>query len=133
MENQPGRDESGASQGPGMVAKLAEQVGEKATRMKEAVVDLGRRTVGDIDAQRNPAAAMLDHTAAALHQKTDRVASLAHSTAEQFQATAHYVRDHDVNAMGRDLQDLVRRYPARALVGAAVIGFVIARAVRTRA
>lgn len=127
MDNQPGR------QGPGMVARIAEQVGEKANHLKDAVVDLGRRTVGGIDAQRNPAAVMLDHTAVALHQQTDRVASLAHSTAEQFQATAHYVREHDVSAMGRDIQELVKRYPAPALVGAAVIGFVIARAVRTRA
>lgn len=133
MNNEFDRDEFGAVQGPGMAARVVEQVTEQASHMKEAAVDLGRRAAVGIDAQRSPAAATLDHTAAGLHQQADRVASLAHSTAGQFQATAHYLRTHDVNAMGRDVQELVKRYPAQALVGAALIGFVVARAVRTRA
>ena len=97
-----------------------------------AVADFGRKTVDSIDAQRGPAAATLDHTASALHQQVDRVAGVAHATADRLQATADYVRTRDMKSMADDVVDLVRRYPGPALAAAAAVGFLVARVVRTR-
>ena len=134
MENQFNRDANSASgQGTGTAARMKEQIGEKAGQAKDAVADFGRTTVERIDAQRGPAAVTLEHTASALHQQADKVAGMAHATADQLQATADYVRKHDMKAMAKNVEDLVRRYPAQALAAAAMVGFVVARVFRTRA
>ncbi len=110
---------------PGTAARITDQVAQKAEQAKEAVADFGRRTVEGIDAQRGPTAATLDQSASALHQQADKVASVAH-------ATADYVRTQDVAAMAKDVEDLVRRYPGPALAVAAAVGFFAARAIRPR-
>jgi ElaB/YqjD/DUF883 family membrane-anchored ribosome-binding protein len=113
-----------SGQGTGTAARLREQV--------DAVADVGRKAVDRIDAQRDPVAATLDHTASALHQQADQVAGVAHATADHLHATAAYVRQHDMKAMAKDVGDLVRRYPGPALAAAAAVGFLIAHVVRPR-
>jgi ElaB/YqjD/DUF883 family membrane-anchored ribosome-binding protein len=129
MENQF-RD--GSSSLAGTAARIKEQVGERAVQAKDAVVDFGRKTVENIDAQREPAAGTLDQTASVLHEQAERVAGAARATADRLHATADYVRKQDVKAMAKDVEDLVRRYPGPALAIAAVIGFMTARVLRTR-
>ena len=84
-----------------------------------------------IDAQRAPAASALDKTASALHQTADKVGSAAHATGDKIQATADYVRQTDVKGMMNDVQDLVKRYPGQSLAAAAVVGFLLARGLRS--
>jgi ElaB/YqjD/DUF883 family membrane-anchored ribosome-binding protein len=112
--------------------RMVEQAVEKVGRAQEAVVDFGRQALEGVDAQRRPVAARLEHAASGLHQQTDRVAGVAHSAADKVQATADYVRGNRVSAMAKDVGNLVRRYPAQALVVAAVAGFVVARVIRPR-
>ena len=130
MENQF-RDGSTSSLA-GTAARIKEQVGERAVQAKDAVVDFGRKTVDNIDAQRGPAAGTLDQTASVLHEQAERVAGAARATADRLHATADYVRKQDVKAMARDVEDLVRRYPGPALAIAAAVGFMTARVLRTR-
>jgi len=126
MENQF-RDGSSSS-----LAGTAARIGERAAQAKDAVVDFGRKTVENIDAQRAPAAGTLDQTASVLHEQGERVAGAARATADRLHATADYVRKQDVKAMARDVEDLVRRYPGPALAIAAAVGFMTARVLRTR-
>ena len=105
----------------------AAQFGEKAAQAKDAVVDFGRKAVDNLDAQRGPAAGTLDQTATALHEQAERVAGAARATADKLHATADYMRNQDVKAMAKDVEDLVRRYPGPALAIAAVVGFMTAR------
>jgi len=130
MENQF-RDGNSSSLA-GTAARIKEQVGEKAVQAKEAVVDFGRKTVENIDAQRGSAAGTLDQTASVLHEQADRVAGAARATADRLRATADYVRKQDLKAMTTDVEELVRRYPGPALAVAAVVGFMTARVLRTR-
>jgi len=104
----------------------------KAADARNAVADFGRRTVDTMDAQRQPAAATIDHTASALQQQADRVTGVANAAADRLRTAADYVRNNDMKAMGQDVQELVRRYPGQALVAAAVLGFFVARAMRSR-
>jgi ElaB/YqjD/DUF883 family membrane-anchored ribosome-binding protein len=124
-----GTGTSGAASGT--AARLKEQISEKAADVKERVSDFGRRTADKIDASRGPAADSLDRTASALHAKSDRVASAAHATADKLQATAEYVRDHDFKQMGDDVTELVKRYPGQSLAAAAILGFLLARVMRS--
>jgi ElaB/YqjD/DUF883 family membrane-anchored ribosome-binding protein len=133
MENQIRSDiNRAAEQATGTLAKMKEQAGEKAGQAREAVVDLGRKTVDSIDAQRGAAAVTLDQSASTLHQQTDRIAGVAHATADTLQVTADYVRKRDLKSMAEDAQDLVRRYPGPALAVAVTIGFLVARGLRTQ-
>jgi cell division septum initiation protein DivIVA len=133
MEDQFNRDTSSASgQGLGTAARMKEQVQEKAVQAKDAVVDFGRKTVDSIDAQRVPAAGGLDQTASTLHQQADKVAGVAHSAADKIQATADYVRHTDLKGMAEDVQDIVKRYPGQSLAAAAILGFLVARGLRSR-
>jgi ElaB/YqjD/DUF883 family membrane-anchored ribosome-binding protein len=44
------------------------------------------------------------------------------------EATARYVREHDVQDMMADLENLVRRHPGQSLIAAATVGFLLGRA-----
>jgi ElaB/YqjD/DUF883 family membrane-anchored ribosome-binding protein len=115
----------------GTAARLKEQISDKAADVKDRVTDFSRRTADKLDASREPAASTLDRTASALHSKSDRVASAAHATADKIQATADYVRDHDFKEMANDVQELVKRYPGQSLAAAAILGFLVARVMRS--
>jgi hypothetical protein len=133
MENQFTSDINSASgQATSTLAKMKEQAGEKAGQAKDAVVDFGRKTLDNIDAQRGTAAVTLDRSASTLHQQADRIAGVAHATADKLQATADYVRTQDLKVMAEDVRDLVRRYPGPALAVAATVGFLVARGLRTQ-
>lgn len=94
------------------------------------MVDFGRRAVDSVDAQRRPVAATLEHSASVLHEQTDRVAGMAHATADGMRATADYVRENDLAGMSGGVGDFVRRYPVQCLIAAAVAGFCVARVLR---
>jgi ElaB/YqjD/DUF883 family membrane-anchored ribosome-binding protein len=104
----------------GTAARLKEQISDKAADVKERVTDFGRKTADKIDASRGPAADSLNRTASA-----------SHATADKLQATADYVRDHDFKEMAEDVTELVKRYPGQSLAAAAILGFLLARVMRS--
>jgi ElaB/YqjD/DUF883 family membrane-anchored ribosome-binding protein len=122
---------TGTGSAAGTAARLKEQISDKAADVRDRVTDFGRKTADKIDASREPAAASLDRTASALHSKSDRVASAAHATADKLQATAEYVRNHDFKEMAGDVEELVKRYPGQSLAAAAVLGFLLARVMKS--
>ncbi|MDP9337282.1 MAG: hypothetical protein M3P45_00275 [Acidobacteriota bacterium] len=129
--DRPFGDQSSTGAATGTAARLKEQISEKAADVRDRVNDFGRKTADKIDASREPAAASLNRTASALHAQSDRVAGAAHATADKLQATADYVRDHDFKEMAADVTDLVKRYPGQSLAAAAVLGFLLARVMRS--
>jgi len=116
--------------GAGTAARMKETVSDKASEAKDKVVQYGRQAVDKLDAQRFPAANALEQTASVLHENSDKAASVSHRAADKIQATAEYIRQHDLNAMGEDVSGLIRRYPAQSMAAAAVLGFVLARSFR---
>lgn len=133
MENEFGKDVKPLSRpGTGAAAALKEQLGEKAAQAKDAMTDLGRKTIESIDAQRGSAAVTLDQTASGLRHQADKAVGVAHAAADTLHATADYVRRNDTAGMASDVRDLVRRYPVQAIVSAIAVGFFVARALRTR-
>jgi len=104
------------------------------TQVKDKVASVGRAAAEKIDSNRQSAASGLENAASTLHEKADglpggeKVSELAHTAADKLGATAEYVREHDVSGMAADLERLVRRNPGPALLSAAVIGFLVGRA-----
>lgn len=105
-----------------------------ATDMKDKVTDLGRSAAEKLDIDRDTAAGGIDKAASALHGTAEnlpggeKVAHLAHATADKLSATAEYVRSHDANRMMSDVETLVKNNPGPSLIAAAVVGFLVARA-----
>ena len=56
-----------------------------------------------------------------------RVRRAAHAAAESLDHTAKYIHEHDVASMVADVKRLVKDNPVPALIGAAILGFVLAR------
>jgi hypothetical protein len=139
--NNPNSETSYGQPEGGAATAARMKLSEKAAEVKEKAADFGRRTVDSIDGSRENTAGALDQTAAKLHSggdqlsgaahiAADRISGVAHGTAEKLQAAADYIRETDLKGMGKDLKDIVKRYPGPALAAAAVLGFIVARGFR---
>ena len=117
---------SGTFNGP--ADSVTDQVANAATQWKEKVSDLGKSAVNKLDGSRESAAGGLESAASALHTNAESANGMAQSTAAKLYSTADYLRGNDVKAMMKDVEELVRRNPVPAMVAAAVIGFLTARA-----
>lgn len=133
-DNQTGQPwgESTGSGATGTAARMKEQVSEKTADVKTKVAEFGRTVVDKIDSTRESAAGALDQTASSLHSGGDKLSGAAHSAADSLQATADYVRRTDLKGMGKDVEELVKRYPGQSLAVAAVLGFLVARSIGAR-
>jgi ElaB/YqjD/DUF883 family membrane-anchored ribosome-binding protein len=120
-----------SSDGP---SSLGDKISDTATQVKQKASDLGQMAADKIDNNRDAAATGLDKAASTLHDKAEslpggeKVTSLAHATADKLSTTADYVRTHDVNRMMGDVETLVKNNPGPALLVAAAVGFLVARA-----
>jgi hypothetical protein len=108
--------------------------GDNAAEFKSAAADLGQKAGEKIDKGRSAAAGGIASAAESLHGHAndlpggERVASLAHGAADKLSSTADYIRGHDLTAMFEDAKTLVKKNPVPALLGAAAIGFLLAKA-----
>jgi hypothetical protein len=126
----------------GAAAAARMKLSDTTANVKERVADIGRRAADSIDSSRQSAAGALDGTASSLHSRADQISSAAHTaadklqetahtTADKLQATADYVRNTDVRGMVDDLTGIVKRYPGQSLAAAVVLGFLVARGLRS--
>jgi ElaB/YqjD/DUF883 family membrane-anchored ribosome-binding protein len=113
---------------------VGDKLSNTADQVKEKFSEIGTAAKDKIDENRGAAASGLEKAASTLHEKADglsggeKISSLAHSTADKLSNTAEYVRDHDVNRMMSDVEELVKNNPGPSLLAAAVIGFLVGRA-----
>ena len=109
----------------GTISNVAENIKEKASEFTQRVNDT-------IDDKRETAASALSDTASRIHQSAEslpgaKMTSIAHRAADKLDQTSQYIREHDTSAMMEDVLDFVKRYPAQAIVGAVVAGFLAGR------
>ena len=122
----------------GTFSAVGDQASNAASQSQDTISGLGRTAADKIDGNRETAAGGLETVASTLNENADslpggeKIASIAHSTADKLNATADYVREHDVNGMMADVERLVKANPGPALVAAAVLGFLVARAFSSR-
>ena len=107
--------------------------------LKTKAQQVGRNVRAKIEQSREPAAEKLRNAASALHGKADHlpggetVAGMAHKTADTMQATAEYVRQHNLQDMAADVNTFVRKRPGQSLLAAIAAGFLIGRTLRRHA
>jgi ElaB/YqjD/DUF883 family membrane-anchored ribosome-binding protein len=117
-----------------LAAGLGSQIADATARAREKVSELGQTAADTLDSQRGPAASGLSSAADTLRGRADQlpggetVSGLAHSAADTLQSTADYVRQHDLQRMLGDVEQVVKRNPGPALLAAAFVGFLVGRA-----
>jgi hypothetical protein len=128
----------GTSSAADMASATDDQTSGAASQAKEKVSAVGRAAAGKIDDNRVNVAGGLETAASTLHERAEslpggeKVSGFAHSAADKLSTTADYVRQHDVNSMMADVQEMVKKNPGPALVLSAVLGFLVARAFSSR-
>lgn len=106
---------------------MKKTIADKAADAKETVNEFGRRAADKLEESRESTARALESTSTSLHSGADQFSDMGHYAADRLQATADYVRENNLESIFEDLQNVVRRYPAQALAGAAILGFFVAR------
>lgn len=102
---------------------LTSNVVDATSRVQEKASDAfrtGRMATADV----------LDATATRIDASGEKVANVAHTTAEKMHAGAGYVREHGGRDMLKDVESLIKAHPGKFLIGAAILGFLAGRAFR---
>ncbi|HEX4049716.1 MAG TPA: hypothetical protein VHY19_02400 [Steroidobacteraceae bacterium] len=103
------------------VGEMKEQLGEAASRARSKV-----------DGVRKPIADKLHDTAGKVREHADRISDAAGTAADRLEASANYVKSRDARRMAQDLVGVIKKHPAQALLIAGVVGFLVARAFRSK-
>jgi ElaB/YqjD/DUF883 family membrane-anchored ribosome-binding protein len=101
-------------------------------KMKDQLSAVADQADDKFNGARHSAADKLQGAARTVRRGGDAVAGAAHGAAEKLTSTASYLKGHDARRMARDLMEIVKKYPGRAVLLAGVLGFFVARAVRRR-
>ena len=115
-------------------SNLSDRVSDAVEQTKGKLTEFGSAAADKIDQNRIAAASGLEGAAGTLHQRADqlpggeKVSNMAHSAADKLSATADYVRQNDLNSMMSDVESFVKKNPGPALLVAAGLGFLVARA-----
>jgi hypothetical protein len=108
------------------------------SQVKSSASDLGEAAAEEIDSRRRAAAAGIKSAAKSLHEKADdlpggeRVSDVAHGAADKLNSTANYIRRRNFTGMARDVRKVVKDNPLPALVGAAALGYLLAKVFASR-
>jgi ElaB/YqjD/DUF883 family membrane-anchored ribosome-binding protein len=96
----------------------------------------GRNLANDAEALRDDAADVVseatDAAADIASRVQDRASAIGKKAVDQFNATAGYLREHEIKEMADDLNSWVKSHPTQALIAAAALGFVAAALLRRR-
>ncbi len=96
------------------------------------------RAAEAINAARLRAADTMDSAANSMHARADnlpgtrKLAEVTHRAADKVGAGAQYLRDHRTGEMVDDLLQLIREHPGKSVLAALALGFMTARALRTK-
>lgn len=119
------------------ITKMAQTaIVDIATKAKDQAHAVAQAAADTVDQNRGTAARLLTNAASIIDDSATRlpggegVTRLAEAAAEQIDATAQYVREHNSQQMMADLKQFVRRHPGAAVVGAAVVGVLVGRGFR---
>lgn len=112
-------------------------VADAAGRAQEQARRYGQRAMDAVESGRESAASTLDSAASGIRAKADslpggaEVGRFARRAADKIGGAAQYLRDHEVKDLMSEAQSFVKEHPAQALIGAAVVGFLAGRSMRS--
>jgi|ERR1051326_2094563 ElaB/YqjD/DUF883 family membrane-anchored ribosome-binding protein len=118
------------------INKVVDKVTDIAGRMKEQAGNAAEKAGEGLEQGRKSTADTLQRTASVLRDKAEDLpggemtAGIVERVADTMESTGAYLREHDMSDMKADVERIVRRNPAQALIIAGVAGFILGRAFR---
>jgi len=103
-----------------------------AAEVKDQVSEAASRAKSKFEGVRKPVADKLNDAADKVREHADRLSGAAGNAADRLEASADYIKSRDARRMAQDLVSVIKKHPAQSLVIAGVVGFLIARAFRSR-
>jgi ElaB/YqjD/DUF883 family membrane-anchored ribosome-binding protein len=100
-------------------------------KIKDQLAEVAGTAGAKLDSARQSAAGRLHDAAKTVRQGGEAVAGAAQSTAKKLAASADYLDSHDAKRMMKDLMEVVKKHPGRSILIAGVVGFLIARTLRS--
>jgi hypothetical protein len=118
------------------VQDVASDAGQKAQDWAGSVADKAQETAAAAVHKTDDGIAAVGHKMNALGEKLREAAptngamgSAASAVADELQAEGHYLEGHGLEAIGKDLTDVVRRHPIPALLIGFGIGCLLGMAI----
>lgn len=115
----------------------SDTVADAASRAQEQAKRYGQRAMDAVESGRQSAASTLDDAASGIRSKADalpggpEVGRFARRAADRIGGAAQYLREHEVKDMMSEVESFIKEHPAQALLGAAVVGFLAGRSMRS--
>lgn len=111
---------------------MAEETARGARqRAREAIQEAAGRARDTAERAREGAAGGIESAAERLRERTEGAEGIQGAAgtklAEGMEKTAGYLKEHDTRSMLTGVKRYVREHPARSVLGAAAIGFVLGR------
>ena len=123
----------------GAVHTIASKAEEKVRELREAARsqaalrahELGAKAQYRLDAERDRVASRIEDAAVRLRQRGDVAGPIGHTAGEQvatrLEAAAGYLHEHPSDEIAGDVSTYVKQHPLRAVVAAAVVGYLFGR------
>jgi len=114
---------------------MADKYASRDSAQGASFGDAARAATKNLDEARPAIADRLGTVASTIEDRAEnipggqRVKEFAQAAADGLSSTADYVRSHDARRMVSDVEAVVRNNPGPALLVAAVLGFIVGRAV----
>jgi ElaB/YqjD/DUF883 family membrane-anchored ribosome-binding protein len=127
------------SHGEASVHTFASKAEGKARELREAarsqaaqrVHQLGTKAQDRIDAERDRVASRIQDAAQRVRMRGDAAGPIGHTAGDQvatrLEAAAGYLHEHPSDEIAGDVATYVKQHPLRAVVAAAVVGYLFGR------
>jgi len=106
-----------------------------AYQAKDKAQEWASTASGKIDSARSTLGSGLESAAGQIRDKGPReglFGSTTSNVAEGVESAGAYLREHDFSEMGKDMTNLIRRYPIQSLLVGIGVGFLLARSTSSR-
>lgn len=113
---------------------IAAEAGDMASQARDKAQDWASTAGQKVDHAREAVGGGLESFANQIREKAPHegmIGSSAESVADSVRAAGEFIREHDLADMGKEMTNLVRRYPVQSLLIGIGIGFLLARSTRS--
>jgi hypothetical protein len=114
--------------------EAATAVGEMAGQAKTKAQELAATAADKAEDARRAAGQGLESLSGTIRKnapESGMLGSMAASVADNIESAGSYLQSHDFGDMGKEVTNLVRRYPIQSLLVGLGVGFLLARATRS--
>ena len=124
---------SGQGESTGGVKEVKENVQEAAATAQTKAARMADEAVAKVDEKRESAADAVQGAANTMHKVAasgGKAVQAAYAAGRRLEASADFLHEHNLRGSLGEAERFVKSHPTESLIAAAVVGFLVGRAVR---